>query len=183
MLHRLPEQHDCLFDHLGRGREEAVLKMVKLDRKVGRSCQRIGEECSWTHNNKATPHPLILPVPFSTEVNGAQALSTEQCKPLRHSVFTHIHTHTRTDETCNPMAQALLTTVLNSFLWILLGEDHLKKRELICWHAIISDFELPSVLGLPWSKIIRFQLLLFFVMGFSIQVLKRRSVDHFQPQI
>ncbi|XP_072554818.1 AN1-type zinc finger protein 3 isoform X2 [Paramormyrops kingsleyae] len=46
MLHRLPEQHDCLFDHLGRGRQEAVLKMVKLDRKVGRSCQRIGEECS-----------------------------------------------------------------------------------------------------------------------------------------
>ncbi|MGH0143112.1 UNVERIFIED_CONTAM: hypothetical protein FKN15_035337 [Acipenser sinensis] len=33
MLHRLPEQHDCLFDHLGRGREEAILKMVKLDRK------------------------------------------------------------------------------------------------------------------------------------------------------
>ncbi|XP_077594377.1 AN1-type zinc finger protein 3 homolog isoform X2 [Stigmatopora nigra] len=46
MLHRLPEQHHCLFDHLGRGREEAVLKMVKLERKVGRSCQRIGEECS-----------------------------------------------------------------------------------------------------------------------------------------
>ncbi|KAK0151580.1 AN1-type zinc finger protein 3 [Merluccius polli] len=46
MLHRLPEQHDCLFDHLGRGRQDAVLKMVKLDRKVGRSCQRIGEECS-----------------------------------------------------------------------------------------------------------------------------------------
>lgn len=46
MLHRLPEQHGCLFDHLGRGRQEAVLKMVKLDRKVGRSCQRIGEECS-----------------------------------------------------------------------------------------------------------------------------------------
>ncbi|TRZ03549.1 hypothetical protein DNTS_021096 [Danionella cerebrum] len=46
MLHRLPEQHDCMFDHLGRGREEAVLKMVKLDRKVGRTCQRIGEECS-----------------------------------------------------------------------------------------------------------------------------------------
>lgn len=51
MLHRLPEQHECLFDHLGRGRQEAVLKMVKLDRKVGRSCQRIGEECSW-----ASPH-------------------------------------------------------------------------------------------------------------------------------
>ncbi|XP_040896750.1 AN1-type zinc finger protein 3-like isoform X2 [Toxotes jaculatrix] len=33
MLHRLPEQHECLFDHLGRGRQEAVLKMVKLDRK------------------------------------------------------------------------------------------------------------------------------------------------------
>lgn len=47
MLHRLPEQHECLFDHLGHGRQEAVLKMVKLDRKVGRSCQRIGEECSW----------------------------------------------------------------------------------------------------------------------------------------
>ncbi|CAI5645891.1 AN1-type zinc finger protein 3 isoform X2 [Oreochromis niloticus] len=46
MLHRLPEQHECLFDHMGRGRQEAVLKMVKLDRKVGRSCQRIGEECS-----------------------------------------------------------------------------------------------------------------------------------------
>ncbi|KAJ8289598.1 hypothetical protein GJAV_G00003160 [Gymnothorax javanicus] len=46
LRHRLPEQHDCLFDHLGRGREEAVMKMVKLDRKVGRSCQRIGEECS-----------------------------------------------------------------------------------------------------------------------------------------
>ncbi|KAM3625236.1 uncharacterized protein V6R79_009083 [Siganus canaliculatus] len=46
MLHRLPEQHECMFDHLGRGRQEAVLKMVKLDRKVGRSCQRIGEECS-----------------------------------------------------------------------------------------------------------------------------------------
>ncbi|KAM9778435.1 AN1-type zinc finger protein 3-like [Syngnathus typhle] len=46
MMHRLPEQHDCLFDHLGRGRQEAILKMVKLERKVGRSCQRIGEECS-----------------------------------------------------------------------------------------------------------------------------------------
>ncbi|XP_068176467.1 AN1-type zinc finger protein 3 isoform X2 [Antennarius striatus] len=46
MLHRLPEQHQCLFDHLGRGRQEAILKMVKFDRKVGRSCQRIGEECS-----------------------------------------------------------------------------------------------------------------------------------------
>ncbi|XP_033847544.1 AN1-type zinc finger protein 3-like [Periophthalmus magnuspinnatus] len=46
MLHRLPEQHECMFDHMGHGRQEAVLKMVKLDRKVGRSCQRIGEECS-----------------------------------------------------------------------------------------------------------------------------------------
>ncbi|XP_066034520.1 LOW QUALITY PROTEIN: AN1-type zinc finger protein 3 [Chamaea fasciata] len=46
MLHRLPEQHDCTFDHMGRGREEAIMKMVKLDRKVGRSCQRIGEGCS-----------------------------------------------------------------------------------------------------------------------------------------
>ncbi|XP_072512800.1 AN1-type zinc finger protein 3 homolog [Salminus brasiliensis] len=46
MRHRLPEQHDCVFDHQGRGRQEAVRKMVKLERKVGRSCQRIGEECS-----------------------------------------------------------------------------------------------------------------------------------------
>ena len=46
MLHRRPEQHDCTFDHMGRGREEAIMKMVKLDRKVGRSCQRIGEGCS-----------------------------------------------------------------------------------------------------------------------------------------
>lgn len=43
-LHRLPEQHGCLFDHLGHGRQEAVQKVVKLRRKVGRSCQRIGEE-------------------------------------------------------------------------------------------------------------------------------------------
>ncbi len=42
VLHVAPvaEQHDCMFDHLGQGREEAVLKMVKLDRKVGRTCQR-----------------------------------------------------------------------------------------------------------------------------------------------
>ncbi|XP_040896742.1 AN1-type zinc finger protein 3-like isoform X1 [Toxotes jaculatrix] len=39
MLHRLPEQHECLFDHLGRGRQEAVLKMVKLDRKDEAQCQ------------------------------------------------------------------------------------------------------------------------------------------------
>ncbi|CAF92759.1 unnamed protein product, partial [Tetraodon nigroviridis] len=43
-LHRLPEQHGCLFDHLGHGRREAVRKVVKLRRRVGRSCQRIGEE-------------------------------------------------------------------------------------------------------------------------------------------
>lgn len=44
--HRLPEQHDCLFDHKDKGRQDAKLNMVKLDRKLGRSCQRIGEECS-----------------------------------------------------------------------------------------------------------------------------------------
>ncbi|XP_029702315.1 AN1-type zinc finger protein 3-like isoform X2 [Takifugu rubripes] len=32
-LHRLPEQHGCLFDHLGHGRQEAVQKVVKLRRK------------------------------------------------------------------------------------------------------------------------------------------------------
>jgi hypothetical protein len=36
------EQHDCM----GRSREEAIMKMVKLDPKLGHSCQRIGEGCS-----------------------------------------------------------------------------------------------------------------------------------------
>uniref|UniRef100_A0A671VAR6 MAM domain containing glycosylphosphatidylinositol anchor 1 n=1 Tax=Sparus aurata TaxID=8175 RepID=A0A671VAR6_SPAAU len=56
MLHRLPEQHECLFDHLGRGRQEAVLKMVKLDRKVGRSCQRIDAE-RWCEGDAVGRHP------------------------------------------------------------------------------------------------------------------------------
>uniref|UniRef100_A0A803K0E2 Zinc finger AN1-type containing 3 n=1 Tax=Xenopus tropicalis TaxID=8364 RepID=A0A803K0E2_XENTR len=30
MLHRLPEQHDCTFDHMGRGREEAIMKMESI---------------------------------------------------------------------------------------------------------------------------------------------------------
>uniref|UniRef100_A0A9L0JZ69 AN1-type domain-containing protein n=1 Tax=Equus asinus TaxID=9793 RepID=A0A9L0JZ69_EQUAS len=46
ILHCLPEQHDCTFDHRGHGPEETIMKMVKLDQKVGRSCQRIGEGCS-----------------------------------------------------------------------------------------------------------------------------------------
>ncbi|XP_067420858.1 AN1-type zinc finger protein 3 isoform X1 [Emydura macquarii macquarii] len=40
MLHRLPEQHDCTFDHMGRGREEAIMKMVKLDRKAMKSATK-----------------------------------------------------------------------------------------------------------------------------------------------
>ncbi|CAN0409350.1 unnamed protein product [Lampetra planeri] len=44
-LHRLPEQHACTYDHMGHGRQEALQKMVKLDKKVGRSFHRIGEEC------------------------------------------------------------------------------------------------------------------------------------------
>ncbi|EDO40239.1 predicted protein [Nematostella vectensis] len=43
-LHRLPEQHDCIYDHKESGRREAREKMVTLGpRKVGRSFQRIDE--------------------------------------------------------------------------------------------------------------------------------------------
>ncbi|XP_031551044.1 AN1-type zinc finger protein 3 homolog [Actinia tenebrosa] len=43
-LHRLPEQHECEFDHKESGRKEAREKMVTLGpRKVGRSFQRIDD--------------------------------------------------------------------------------------------------------------------------------------------
>ncbi|KAK3714398.1 hypothetical protein QZH41_020643 [Actinostola sp. cb2023] len=43
-LHRLPEQHECIFDHKESGRKEARQKMVTLGpRKVGRSFQRIDD--------------------------------------------------------------------------------------------------------------------------------------------
>uniref|UniRef100_UPI00359002AC AN1-type zinc finger protein 3 isoform X1 n=1 Tax=Myxine glutinosa TaxID=7769 RepID=UPI00359002AC len=44
-LHRLPEQHGCTFDHQGEGRQEALRRMVKPEKRVGRSFQRLGEEC------------------------------------------------------------------------------------------------------------------------------------------
>ena len=43
-LHRLPEQHNCVFDHKESGRQEARKKMVSPGpKKVGRSFQRIDE--------------------------------------------------------------------------------------------------------------------------------------------
>jgi len=43
-LHRLPEQHNCAFDHKESGRQEARKKMVNPGpKKVGRSFQRIDE--------------------------------------------------------------------------------------------------------------------------------------------
>lgn len=43
-LHRLPEQHNCVFDHKESGRQEARKKMViPGPKKVGRSFQRIDE--------------------------------------------------------------------------------------------------------------------------------------------
>ena len=55
-LHRLPEQHNCVFDHKESGRQEARKKMVSPGpKKVGRSFQRIDEwitddinPCGWT---------------------------------------------------------------------------------------------------------------------------------------
>uniref|UniRef100_A0A8C4N8W4 Zinc finger, AN1-type domain 3 n=1 Tax=Eptatretus burgeri TaxID=7764 RepID=A0A8C4N8W4_EPTBU len=41
-LHRLPEQHGCTFDHQGEGRQEALRRMVKPEKRVGRSFQRLG---------------------------------------------------------------------------------------------------------------------------------------------
>lgn len=43
-LHRLPEQHNCAFDHKESGRKEARKKMISPGpKKVGRSFQRIDE--------------------------------------------------------------------------------------------------------------------------------------------
>ena len=43
-LHRLPEQHNCAFDHKESGRQEARKKMISPGpKKVGRSFQRIDE--------------------------------------------------------------------------------------------------------------------------------------------
>ncbi|WP_411027302.1 AN1-type zinc finger domain-containing protein, partial [Salmonella sp. s54925] len=43
-LHRLPEKHNCVFNHKESGREEARQKMVPAGpKKVGRSFQRMDE--------------------------------------------------------------------------------------------------------------------------------------------
>lgn len=42
LLHRLPEQHDCIFDHKDSGRQEAMKNMVATGRKkIGRSFHRM----------------------------------------------------------------------------------------------------------------------------------------------
>ena len=40
-LHRLPEQHDCIFDHKASGRKEAREKMVSPKKHMGTSLKRI----------------------------------------------------------------------------------------------------------------------------------------------
>lgn len=42
LLHRLPEQHNCIYDHKVSGRQEALKKMVETGRKkIGRSFHRM----------------------------------------------------------------------------------------------------------------------------------------------
>jgi hypothetical protein len=42
LLHRLPEQHNCTYDHKDSGRQEAMQKMVDTGRKkIGRSFHRM----------------------------------------------------------------------------------------------------------------------------------------------
>lgn len=43
-LHRLPEQHDCLYDHKERGRLEAREKMVSPKKHMGTSLKRIDSD-------------------------------------------------------------------------------------------------------------------------------------------
>ena len=41
-MHRLPEQHNCMFDHKDSGRQEAMKKMVDTGKKkIGRSFHRM----------------------------------------------------------------------------------------------------------------------------------------------
>ena len=41
-LHRLPEQHSCIYDHKEGGRQEALKNMVITNRKkIGRSFHRM----------------------------------------------------------------------------------------------------------------------------------------------
>jgi hypothetical protein len=43
-LHRLPEQHDCIYDHKEKGRQEAREKMVSPKKHVGTSLKRIDSD-------------------------------------------------------------------------------------------------------------------------------------------
>lgn len=58
MLHRLPEQHDCTFDHMGRGREEAIMKMVKLTGKWGAPASASGRGAP--EGQARPPHDAVL---------------------------------------------------------------------------------------------------------------------------
>ena len=42
LLHRLPEQHQCIYNHKDSGRQDALKNMVDTGRKkIGRSFQRM----------------------------------------------------------------------------------------------------------------------------------------------
>jgi hypothetical protein len=43
-LHRLPEQHECIYDHKEHGRKEARDKMVSPKKHVGTSLRRLDSE-------------------------------------------------------------------------------------------------------------------------------------------
>ena len=43
-MHRLPEQHSCVFDHKTSGRQEARDKMVSPKKHMGTSLKRIDSD-------------------------------------------------------------------------------------------------------------------------------------------
>ena len=43
-LHRLPEQHNCIYDHKEKGRQEAREKMVSPKKHMGTSLKRIDSD-------------------------------------------------------------------------------------------------------------------------------------------
>lgn len=43
-MHRLPEQHDCIFDHKEKGRQDARDKMVSPKKHIGTSLKRIDSD-------------------------------------------------------------------------------------------------------------------------------------------
>lgn len=48
-LHRLPEQHDCIYDHKERGRQKALKEMTPVGKKkIGRSFHRMDSRPEWT---------------------------------------------------------------------------------------------------------------------------------------